>query len=195
MNLNTSERPENDEVLKTHNDDDQRRKPMFLFSVDYILNKAGETNAEDDSGQQNKQHFDWLYCTRFKPPKLERIKKKDGQHRQKRRPGRNPRIPFTTQQVTVLEHEFRRNAYLGGTNDVHLLSDRLRLSESRIKIWFQNRRARERRDHHSGSLPGSSNTNSNNYSSQQQRLPMSSTSAFKPLVPSHTYIEGNDSSS
>ncbi len=64
-----------------------------------------------------------------------------------------------------------------------------------IKIWFQNRRARERRDHHSGSLPGSSNTNSNNYSSQQQRLPMSSTSAFKPLVPSHTYIEGNDSSS
>lgn len=71
MNLNTSERPENDKVLKTHNDDDQRRKPMFLFSVDYILNKAGETNAEDDSGQQNKQHFDWLYCTRFKPPKLD----------------------------------------------------------------------------------------------------------------------------
>jgi len=71
MNLNTSERPENDKVLKTHNDDDQRRKPMFLFSVDYILNKAGETNAEDDTEQQNKQHFDWLYCTRFKPPKLD----------------------------------------------------------------------------------------------------------------------------
>ncbi|XP_060844954.1 homeobox protein MSX-1 [Rhopalosiphum padi] len=195
MNLNTSERPENDKVLKTHNDDDQRRKPMFLFSVDYILNKAGETSAEDDTEQQNKQHFDWLYCTRFKPPKLDRIKRKDGQHRQKRRPGRNPRIPFTTQQVTVLEHEFRRSAYLGGTNDVHVLSDRLRLSESRIKIWFQNRRARERRDHHSGSLSGSSSTNSTNYSSQQQRLPISSTSAFKPLMPSHTYVEGNDSSS
>lgn len=66
------------------------------------------------------------------------IKKKDGQHRQKRRPGRNPRIPFTTQQVTVLEHEFRRNAYLGGTNDVHLLSDRLRLSESRVSIFIKN---------------------------------------------------------
>jgi len=63
------------------------------------------------------------------------IKKKDGKHRQKRRPGRNPRIPFTTQQVSVLEHEFRRSAYLGGTNDVHVLSDRLRLSESRVSIF------------------------------------------------------------
>ncbi|CAI6358012.1 unnamed protein product [Macrosiphum euphorbiae] len=194
MNQETSEPSENDKVLKTHNDDDQRRKPMFLFSVDYILNKAGETNTEYDTNQQNKQHFDWLYCTRFKPPKLDRIKRKDGQNRQKRRPGRNPRIPFTTQQVTVLEHEFRRSAYLGGTNDVHVLSDRLRLSESRIKIWFQNRRARERRDHHSGSFPGSS-CNSTNYSSQQQQLPISSTSAFKPLMPSHTYVEGTDSSS
>jgi len=66
------------------------------------------------------------------------IKRKDGQHRQKRRPGRNPRIPFTTQQVTVLEHEFRRSAYLGGTNDVHVLSDRLRLSESRVSTYMNN---------------------------------------------------------
>jgi len=66
------------------------------------------------------------------------IKRKDGQNRQKRRPGRNPRIPFTTQQVTVLEHEFRRSAYLGGTNDVHVLSDRLRLSESRVSTYMNN---------------------------------------------------------
>lgn len=62
------------------------------------------------------------------------VKRKDGQHRQKRRPGRNPRIPFTTQQVSVLEQEFRRSAYLGGTNDVHVLSEKLRLSESRVSI-------------------------------------------------------------
>lgn len=62
------------------------------------------------------------------------IKRKNGQPRQKRKPGRNPRIPFTTHQVSVLEQEFRRSAYLGGTNDVHLLSERLRLSESRVSI-------------------------------------------------------------
>lgn len=63
------------------------------------------------------------------------IKRKDGQHRQKRRPGRNPRIPFTNQQVMVLEQEFRRSAYLGGTNDVHVLSVRLRLTESRVSTY------------------------------------------------------------
>lgn len=64
--------------------------------------------------------------------KFSGVKRKDGQLRQKRRPGRNPRIPFTTQQVSILEEEFRHSAYLGGTNDVHVLSERLRLSESRV---------------------------------------------------------------
>ncbi|VVC44614.1 Hypothetical protein CINCED_3A000137 [Cinara cedri] len=132
MNINIFEHPENNKESKMHIDDDQRRKPMFLFSVDYILNKAGEKSTENETDKQQSQQYDWLYCTRFKPPKLDRVKRKDGQHRQKRRPGRNPRIPFTNQQVMVLEQEFRRSAYLGGTNDVHVLSERLRLSESRV---------------------------------------------------------------
>uniref|UniRef100_A0A2S2Q8F0 Homeobox protein MSX-1 n=1 Tax=Sipha flava TaxID=143950 RepID=A0A2S2Q8F0_9HEMI len=187
VNANTAEHPKKNIELNVHDDDDQKRKPMFLFSIDYILNKAGDANDETDTDKQNSQQFDWLYCTRFKPPKLDRIKRKDGQQRQKRRPGRNPRIPFTTQQVSVLEHEFRRSAYLGGMNDVHVLSEKLRLSESRIKIWFQNRRARERREQQNGSVPGPSNINS---SVKQHRLTMSSTSAFKPLSPSNLYVEG-----
>lgn len=71
VKVNASERPDNDDIMRAHHEDDQRRKPMFLFSVDYILNKAGETNSHDDTDKQNSQHFDWLYCTRFKPPKLD----------------------------------------------------------------------------------------------------------------------------
>jgi len=63
------------------------------------------------------------------------IKRKDGEPKQKRRCGRNPRIPFTAYQIAVLENEFQRNAYLGGTNDVNVLSERLRLSQSRVSIW------------------------------------------------------------
>jgi len=67
INVNTSERP--------NNENDQIRKPNFLFSVDYILNKAGDTNIEDNNNyytnQQTGQKYDWLYCTRFKPPKLD----------------------------------------------------------------------------------------------------------------------------
>lgn len=70
--VDTTDRPENNSVLKTQNNDDQRRKPSFKFSIDYILNKAGETSTgDDDIDKQKSQHYEWLYCTRFKPPKLD----------------------------------------------------------------------------------------------------------------------------
>lgn len=71
MNANTAEHPGKNVQLNVHDDDEQKRKPMFLFSIDYILNKAGDTNAETDTDKQNSQQFEWLYCTRFKPPKLD----------------------------------------------------------------------------------------------------------------------------
>ncbi|CAL1527517.1 unnamed protein product, partial [Lymnaea stagnalis] len=58
---------------------------------------------------------------------------------------RNPRVPFTQHQVLVLEEKFRRTHYLSSM-DVAELSSALNLTETRVKIWFQNRRARERRD-------------------------------------------------
>ncbi|VDP75296.1 unnamed protein product [Echinostoma caproni] len=62
-------------------------------------------------------------------------------------PGRNrsARIPFTTEQARVLEEKFTQSHYLSGY-EVTKLAKRLQLSETRVKIWFQNRRARERRD-------------------------------------------------
>lgn len=71
MNINILECSENNKELKMHIDDDQRRKPTFLFSVDYILNKAGEKSTENETDKQNSLHYEWLYCTRFKPPKLD----------------------------------------------------------------------------------------------------------------------------
>ncbi|XP_050527377.1 homeobox protein ceh-1-like [Daktulosphaira vitifoliae] len=160
--------------------DNQNCKPVFLFSVDYILNTAGKGN-NNDVHKQDPYNFDWLFCTRFKPPKLDRSKKKDSRQKQKRRPGRNPRIPFTAEQVSVLEHEFKQNAYLGGTNDVHRLSEILRLSESRIKIWFQNRRARERRDNLNADHLLSSTPNNTMSNTNHKSIQLSMMSAFKPL--------------
>ncbi|ELT94141.1 hypothetical protein CAPTEDRAFT_70959, partial [Capitella teleta] len=57
---------------------------------------------------------------------------------------RNPRVPFTQHQVVMLEQKFRHTHYLSSV-DVAELSAKLNLTETRVKIWFQNRRARERR--------------------------------------------------
>jgi homeobox protein MSX len=56
-------------------------------------------------------------------------KLKDGS--KKRKLGRNPRVPFTQHQVTVLEHKFHRTHYLSSV-DVAELSAALNLTENRV---------------------------------------------------------------
>ncbi|XP_013404533.1 homeobox protein Nkx-3.1 [Lingula anatina] len=106
-------------------------------------NVSGTLDKFTLDGDEQLSHFSWLQCTRYKPPKLPRLKRKDGV--KKRKLGRNPRVPFTQHQVKTLEEKFRRTHYLSSV-DVAELSAALNLTETRVKIWFQNRRARERRD-------------------------------------------------
>jgi homeobox protein MSX len=56
-----------------------------------------------------------------------------------------PRIPFTPHQLTQLEQAFISATYLS-TEDANKLAKRLDLTGVRVKIWFQNRRARDRRE-------------------------------------------------
>jgi hypothetical protein len=53
-------------------------------------------------------------------------------------------VPFTPKQLTTLENKFQTMKYLTN-DDVRALCAQLGLPESKIKIWFQNRRAREKR--------------------------------------------------
>lgn len=87
------------------------------------------------------EKLEWLQCTRYKPPKIPR--KAIGKN--KRKPSFYPRIPFSMFQLEFLEQKFQNSAYLT-RNDVTDISDILKLPPNRIKIWFQNRRARERRE-------------------------------------------------
>nr|CAI5869268.1 unnamed protein product [Callosobruchus analis] len=64
---------------------------------------------------------------------------------QKRQLGRYPRIPFTSHQISVLEDRFQRNPYLS-SEEATILSQKLQLADVKVKIWFQNRRARKRRE-------------------------------------------------
>ncbi|XP_060521973.1 brain-specific homeobox protein homolog [Cylas formicarius] len=130
----------NEESVTKHSD----------FSIEHILNRAGNniTRNEGDLRHNPVESFHWLQCSRYCPPKVPRINKKETF--QKRQLGRHPRIPFTSTQLSILEQKFQESPYLS-SDEVMTLSQKLKLADIRVKIWFQNRRARERRERNSTS--------------------------------------------
>ena len=59
----------------------------------------------------------------------------DGSH------SKRPRTAFTGSQLNRLKHEFEKCKYLTGEKRQYLANE-LKLNESQIKIWFQNKRAK-----------------------------------------------------
>ncbi|KAL0127379.1 hypothetical protein PUN28_005579 [Cardiocondyla obscurior] len=140
----SEESPERDlpqrETEATKRTPEPRRVDEMRFDAPVITERSGD----HDSGNVTRPtDLMWLQYTRYRPPRLPR--RSFPERRVKRRAGDHPRIPFSSSQLQVLEDRYQKSAYLS-RNDVVEMSATLRLPQSKIKIWFQNRRARQRRE-------------------------------------------------
>ncbi|XP_074140784.1 homeobox protein Nkx-2.6-like [Sminthopsis crassicaudata] len=71
--------------------------------------------------------------------------------RSEARPRRKPRVLFSQAQVLELERRFRQQRYLSAPEREHL-ARALQLTSTQVKIWFQNRRYKCKRQRQDASL-------------------------------------------
>ncbi|XP_073513460.1 homeobox protein MSX-1 [Phyllobates terribilis] len=111
------------------------------FTVGGIMKLPEEALVKSES--PDRERNPWMQNPRFSPSPTRRMSPPACTLR-KHKTNRKPRTPFTTSQLLALERKFRQKQYLSIAERAEFSSS-LNLTETQVKIWFQNRRAKAKR--------------------------------------------------